>query len=282
MALVLCLAATAAVRADQFEYYYQPVLTKALEDKVLKEVASLSVEEMEKHLNVLADTQSAFLVVETNDRRLTKLLVQPARLRVGEEQVPLFLVEKYLTFREGSERAIKASGQNTHLYNGSRIHLDQGQIVPEKLGGDLIAQETEGKLILKPVGKAKLYVLTKAIPGVVPKKKPKLAIGEEFQIKYFNGTYKLYDDGRRTGVLKLLATDDGEVSGTYTSDKDGREYEVKGKVGQPQHSITFEIKYPATKQAFSGHLFTGNGKIIAGTTTLQERNAGFYAERIEE
>ncbi len=273
---------SAPLLADQFDYYTQPVLTKAIEDKVLKEVPSLTTEEVEKHLNVLSDTQGAFVVVETNDRRLAKVLLQPARLRSGAEQVPMFLIEKYTTFREATERAVKASGLNVHLYGGSRLHLDHGQVVPEKLGGDLTAILSDGKLTLKPLDKAKLYVLTKSIPDVMPKKKPKLVVGEEFQIRYFNGSYKLYDDGRRTGVLKLVATEDGEVSGSYTSDKDGRDYEVKGKIGQPQHAISFEIKYPATKQAFAGHLFTGNGKVIAGTSTMQERNTGFYAERIDE
>ena len=282
LALPLFLVGAASAWADQFEYYTQQVLTKAIEDKALQEVPSLTTEEVEKHMNVLSDSQGAFVVVETNDHRMAKLLLQPARQRLGSDQVPMFLIEKYTTFREGTERAVKAVGSNVHLYGASLLQLDNGQIVPAKLGGDLTAVEADGKLTLKPVAKAKLYLLAKAIPGVVPKKKPKLAMGEEFQIRYFNGTYKLHDDGRRTGTLKLVATEDGEVSGTYTSDKDGRDYEVKGKIGQPQHSIAFEIKYPAAKQTFAGHLFTGNGKVIAGTSTLSERNTGFYAERIEE
>ena len=68
----------------------------------------------------------------------------------------------------------------------------------------------------------------------------------------------------------------------FVSDRDGREYDVTGKAGTPKHQITFTIKFPATTQTFNGFMFTGNGKGIAGTTKLAEREAGFYAERVEE
>src|SRR5262249_42284365 len=100
--------------------------------------------------------------------------------------------------------------------------------------------------------------------------------------RYFNGTYQLYDDGRRSGKLTLKVTESGEVTGAYYSDKDGRKYEVKGKVGSPAHSVQFTVKFPQTEQAFHGWLFTGNGKAMAGTSRLQEWEAGFYALRAEE
>ena len=93
---------------------------------------------------------------------------------------------------------------------------------------------------------------------------------------------KLHDDGRRSGVLKLEVTEAGEITGTFTSDKDGREYEVQGKAGTPKHAVSFTIKYPATTQTFTGYMFTGDGRAIAGTTKMLEREAGFYAERMED
>jgi hypothetical protein len=117
---------------------------------------------------------------------------------------------------------------------------------------------------------------------VVPKKAPKLVVGEAFETRFFAGRYKLHDDGRRTGVLKLEVSDAGEITGTFTSDKDGREYEVQGKAGTPRHAVSFSIKFPATTQTFTGYMFTGDGKAIAGTTKMLEREAGFYAERIED
>jgi hypothetical protein len=141
---------------------------------------------------------------------------------------------------------------------------------------------TEGKSYVEPLGKAKLYLLTKPIPEATPKKPPKFEIGDTFQPKYFNGTYKLYDDGRRSGTLKLKVADDGEVTGDYFTDKDGKSYEVKGKIGMPSHSIQFTIKLPRTVETFDGFLFTGDGKAICGTSRMEERPAGFYAIRVEE
>ena len=37
-----------------------------------------------------------------------------------------------------------------------------------------------------------------------------------------------------------------ELTGTFTSDKDGSEYEVQGKGGMPKHAVSFTIKFPAT------------------------------------
>ena len=48
------------------------------------------------------------------------------------------------------------------------------------------------------------------------------------------------------------------------------------------HAISFAIKFPQVEQTFTGFLFTGNGKAICGTTKLQDRETGFYAERVEE
>jgi hypothetical protein len=135
---------------------------------------------------------------------------------------------------------------------------------------------------VKPVGKAKFYLLTKALPEAAPQKTQKLEVGEKFEPAYFNGTFKLHDDGRRSGVLRLKVGADNDVTGTFVSDQNGREYEVHGAVGKPSHKIQFIVQLPQTQEEFSGFMFTGNGKAIAGTCVLQGREAGFYALRVEE
>jgi hypothetical protein len=271
-------------RAEQFDYYTHPVLAKAVSEGTLKETKELTADQIGEHTGALPDSSSAFLVVATNDKRLAKLLVQPARQKIGgDRQAPLLLIDKYVTFKGTTDRAMQAQGQNLHLYPGLRVSLDIGQVVPESIGGDLtvVAGEKDA-FVVRPVGAAKLYLVTKPIPGVVPKKAPKLVVGETFETRFFAGRYRLHDDGRRTGVLKLEVNDAGEITGTFTSDKDGREYEVQGKAGTPKHAIAFTIKFPATTQAFTGHMFTGDGKAIAGTAKMLEREAGFYAERLED
>jgi hypothetical protein len=271
--------------ADHFEHYINPVLDKAIEEgKNVKEHKELTASQIAEMGEVLSDTADTFLIVRTNEDRWAKLLVQQARQRIGKDkQVPMLLIEKYVTFKEGTERTVKAKGENVHVYPGMRLNLDLGQFVPEALGGDILVEALDRESFkLKPLGKAKLYVLTKAIPDVVPKKAAKLVVGATFEMRYFNGEYKLHDDGRRSGKLKLEVNESGEVTGFFYTDRDGAKYEVFGKAGEPQHQIRFTIKFPQVEQSFTGFLFTGNGKAIAGTTKLQNREAGFYAERIEE
>jgi hypothetical protein len=285
LAALVLLTAAAAGRADQFDYYTHPILSKAAADGSLKAVKELTGKDLDDATGVLSDSPDAVLVVATNDKRFAKLLVQPARQKIGDKQAPLLLVDKYTTFKGTSPQVIQAAGQNLHLYPGLRLSLDLGQVVPESIGGDLtVAADPKDPngFVVKPLKDAKLYVLPKPIAGVVPKKAPKLVVGEAFETRFIAGKYKLHDDGRRSGVLKLEVNDAGEIAGTFTSDKDGREYDVQGKAGTPKHAVTFTIKYPATTQTFTGFVFTGDAKAIAGSAKMLEREAGFYAERIEE
>lgn len=283
--LVAFLFAANPLRADTFDYYTNPVLAKTIQDvkyaKPFKEITSNQIGEIGE---VLADTSATVLIVRTNDDHFCKLLVHAARQRFGKDrQVPMLLVEKFVTFKEATERTVKAKGDNVQLYPGTRFQLDLGQVVTEELGGDLIVElDKKHDFVLKPLGEAKIYGLIKPVPDLVPKKAAKLTIGATFEIRYFTGKYKLYDDGRRSGQLNLDVNESGEITGAFYSDRDGTKYDVTGKVGNPRHAISFTIKFPQVEQTFNGFLFTGNGKAIAGTTKLQEREAGFYAERTED
>ena len=53
--------------------------------------------------------------------------------------------------------------------------------------------------------------MTKPMPEAAPKKTAKFVIGASFESRYFNGVYKLYDDGRRTATLNLKVDDEGDV-----------------------------------------------------------------------
>jgi hypothetical protein len=282
-ALAILLLAAPVRAEDLFDHYINPVLAKALTADGTKEVKALSGEQMSDHDRVLTNISGTFVIVKTNEGRLARLLVMPARRKVGADKtVPVVLVERFVTYRDGEERAVYAEGKNLSLFGNFRFSLDLGQVVPEDLGGDLHCVAEDGKLSLAPVGKAKLYLVTRALPDVGPKKGEKLVVGEKFDIKYYNGTYKLYDDGRRSGKLVLKVDEEGVVSGAYYSDRDGSKYEVKGKVGTPPHAIEFTVMLPRAEQTFKGWLFTGDGQVLTGTSKLVDREAGFYARRIEE
>ena len=280
----LLLAALApAAPPDQFDYYTNPVLKTTVEKEYAKEFKRVGEKELADHDRVLPGAGSACLIVKTNDGRHAKLLCQIARQKIGGDKFAwMLLVERYVTYREGEERTVLASGKNLSLFAGFRLSLDLGQVVPPEIGGDVRFVSDGGELYVEPVGKAKLYVLVKAVPDVVPKKGEKLVVTDPFETRYFNGTYKLHEDGRRTGTLTLKVDADGKVSGAYYSDKDGAKYDVAGVVGTPKHSIEFSIKFPRAESQFSGLLFTGDGKALTGTCTSAAGKTGFYAVRVEE
>jgi len=287
--IALCLAVLAAlpvpstIRADAFDNYTNPILQKATAGKSVEALKQVTPAQLAEHAGLLPGTTGAFLIVRTNEGRLARLLVQPARQKVaGNGSVPIVLIDRFVTFREGEERTIQAHGKSLRLFDGFLLSLDLGQVVPAKVGGDLRFVARGEQTFLEPVGKADLYLLTRQLPEATPKRPAKLVAGTAFEPRYFNGVYQLYDDGRRSGKLHLKLADNGDVSGYYYSDKDGRKYEVEGKVGSPNHSVRFHITFPHTVQDFHGWLFTGDGRALTGFSRLEQRETGFYALRVQD
>jgi hypothetical protein len=282
LAALLALFVPQGLRADDFDNYTNRVLGKVPGAKGVRQLTQATPALLAEHAGVLGGAPGALLVVRTNEGRWAKLLVQPARQKVaGGHSVPILLIDRFVTYKEGEERAVLAQGGNIRLFAGFQFNLDMGQVVPDKVGGDLRFGAGPGKTAVEPVGKAALYLVTKPLPEAAAKKSAKLVVGAAFEPRYFNGDYKLYDDGRRSGTLRLKVAANGDVTGFYYSDKDGRKYEVEGKVGNPSHRIRFRITYPRTVQDFHGWLFTGDGRALTGYATLQGRETGFYAVREE-
>jgi hypothetical protein len=283
LVLAALVAAPSVARADAFDNYTNPILAKVPGSKLAEPVKQLTEELMVVNSRALPGVTAAFIVVKTNEGRLAKLLVRPAAHKLaGGETIPIVYIERLVTYREGEERTIQASAQDVRLFGGFNLSLDIGQVVPAKLGGDLRYVVEGDKAWLEPVGKAELFLVTKHLPEANAKKGGKLVVGEKFEPSYFNGTYKLYDDGRRSGTLKIKVADNGDVDGYYYSDKDGSKYEVAGSIGNPKHQVEFTVTFPRAVQSFRGMLFTGDARAITGTSRLQERETGFYAVRVEE
>lgn len=281
LAVAMLLVATSA-RADVFDHYLNPVLSRLPDGKNAREVTQLTSTMILEHDRVLPGTPSALLVVRTNGGRWAKLLVQSGKQRVAEDKaLPILSLERFVTYKEGTEQTILTKGANQSLYAGFRFSLDLGQVVPEDVGGDLRFVVVGDKVYTEPIGKAKIYLVTKHDPALEPKKPGKFVPGSKFEASHFNGTFRLHDDGRRSGKLVLQVDEDRTVTGAYYSDKDGAKYEVHGKVGLPLHTIEFTIKLPRTQQTFKGMLFTGDGKAMAGTSRMIDREAAFYATREE-
>ncbi len=281
LAVAALLLLPGAVHADAFDRYTNPILRKVPAADGAREVRQLTPGEITDLQRVLPDSPGAFLVVHTNDGRWSKLLVQAARQKLADgRHVPILFVERFVTYKEGTEQTVQASGKRVSLFPGFRFSLDLGQVVTEELGGDLHLAADGGKARTEAVGKAQLYVVGKPLPEAAPKKTTKLVVGDTFEPRYFTGTYHLHDDGRRSGKLVLKVEEGGEVTGAYYSDKDGEKYDVTGKLGTPVNTIDFTIKFPRTEQTFHGWLFTGNAQALTGYSRLLDRELGFYALRV--
>jgi hypothetical protein len=280
-AAVLLLTLPAA-RADTFDRYTNPVLGKATDNLPgVQEVKRVPAEELAR-AQVLPETSSALLIVKTNGGRYAKVLAQPAQQKAEKGTVPMVLLERFACFKPEQDQALEADGRNVRLYPGFLFSLDLGQVVPAEVGGDLKFVVADGAQALEPVGKARLFLVTKPVAGTETQKTAKPTAGGPFDPAFFNGTYKLHDDGRRGAKLTLKVEADGNVSGTYVSDDSGRTYEVYGKVGNPKHQIEFAVKFPQTEQHFTGWLFTRDAKAITGSCRMQDRDFGFYALRVDE
>jgi hypothetical protein len=282
LASVIWLFSALPVWADAFDQYTNVALQQIVKGKDVVKVAKLTPELMVQHSRVLPGIPGTFLIVQTNEGRYSKLLAHPAGQRVDENStVPMLLIERFITFREDTERAIKARGESVRVFAGFRFSLDIGQVVPKRLPADLLVKADADSFYVEPVGDAAIFIVKKHVGEATPKATTKVEIGAVLEPRHFNGQYKLYDDGRRSGTLRLEVQNNGDVGGFYYSDKDGSKYPVTGKIGRPPHAIDFQIMFPQSRQTFRGFLFSGDGSAIAGTSRMQERESGFYATRIE-
>lgn len=269
--------------ADAFDLYLNKDLDRLVEaGKLVKPLTRLTPVMVIEHDRAIPKAGAAMLVVRTNGDRLAKLLVTAGKQKVGDDKaLPILLVERFVTYKEGEERQVLADGKNLALFHGFRLGLDMGQVVPEAVGGDLRFVADGDKVYAEPLGKAKLFVVTEHDASLEPKKGGKFVLGDKVEPRDFSGSFKLYDDGRRSGRLVLASDDDGKVTGAYYSDRDGAKYEVNGRVGPKPHQVEFAVRLPRAEQVFRGMLFTGGGKAMAGTSKLAERESAFYALREE-
>lgn len=285
---IVVFAATFAARqscwADAFERLTNPVLQQAIDSSNVQEVKSLTSELAFQHDRALPGVVGAVLIVRTNEGRNAKLLVQWARQKQADgKSIPMILIDRYTCYREGEERAVNSNGLNLSFFPGFRFSLDIGQLVPSELAADLICKQQENAAVLEPVGKAKLFVVRSSpLPKSAPSAAQQKPGDGPFDPKFFTGTYKLNDDGRRSGTLELRVKEGGEVTGAYYSDGTGQKYEVTGKITSPKNAVQFTIRFPRTEQVFHGWLFTGDARGLTGYATMQERETGFYALRVEE
>jgi hypothetical protein len=279
--IALLLQLVGISHADTFDRYTNSVLSKAVESPQVLSIDKLEPRQAARHNTLFEEAGAVLLIVKTNQGHNAKVLVQFARQRNQQETVPLALLERATSYKLGQERALQAFSATVHLYDGFQYSFDLGQVVPTSIGGDVCYRHTPEGGYLEAVGKARMYLVMKHPPGVEDVKTAgKSASGTAFDSTALSGKYKLYDDGRRTAELILAVGDDGKVTGNYTSEQSGREYELTGKVHPTvKHQLSFTVKFPNTMQEFTGFAFTKQADVICGSTRLQGQEFGFYALR---
>ncbi len=281
VSMVLLFTVPALCKADTFDRYTNPILAKASESSDVKPITKLTMADVAKHNDLFQETGGVLLIVRTSDGNNAKLLAQFARQKQGQQQVPMALLERVTTYKPGQERALQAYAATVHLYDEFRFSLDLGQVVPASMTADLHFVNNADGGYLEPVGSAKLYLVTKHLPGTEAKKATgRSVLGEAFEPGAINGKYQLFDDGRRTATLELAVDAEGNITGGYTSEQSGRKYEVTGKITPTmKHQLTFRVKFPNSTQDFTGYVFTKDASALAGMTKIQGQEFGFYAVR---
>lgn len=267
------------IHADNYDRYINPILAKVAESSEVTPITKLVPAQVAKHNDLFQETGGVLLIIRTNQGNNAKALVQFARQRKEKGAVPMVLMERVISYKPGQDRAIQAQVATVHLYDGFRFSFDLGQVVPEQIGGDVRFIDSPEGGYLEAVGNAKLYLVTKHLPGTEARKPAnRTVLGEAFDPASIAGTYKLNDDGRRNAVLELSIDKDGNLAGSYTSEQSGRKYEVAGKITPTmKHQLIFTVKFPNTSQEFTGYIFTKDASAIAGVTRMQGQEFGFYA-----
>jgi hypothetical protein len=269
------------VHADTFDRYTNPILAKAVESNDVKPIDRLTPALVAEHNQLFPETGAVLLIVRTNSGNNAKVLVQFARQKGEKNQVPMALLERVTCYKAGQERALQAFAPLVHLYDGFQFNLDLGQVVPADLVGDLRYAETAEGSYLEPVQRAKLFLVTKHLPGTEAKKSTgHTGLGDSFDPQAVNGSYQLIDDGRRKALIELQVDAEANINGTYTSEQSGRAYEIHGKITPTmKHQFTFTVKFPNSSQEFTGYLFTKDAAAICGWSKFQGQEFGFYALR---
>jgi hypothetical protein len=267
--------------ADTFDRYTNPILAKAADSPHVKPISKLTSKLVAEHNDLFQETGGVLLIVRTNGGNHAKLLAQFARQKAGMTTVPMALLERATAYKPGHDRALQALAPLVHLYNGFQFNLDLGQVVAPEVGGDLRYVDTPDGGYLEPLKDAKLYLVTKHLPGTEPKKQPgRTTLGEAFDPATIAGSYTLHDDGRRTAHLEITVDAEGNLTGGYTSQQTGRRYDLTGKLTPTaKHHLTFQVKFPNSTQDFTGYVFTKDASSICGSTKLQGQEFGFYAVR---
>jgi hypothetical protein len=266
-----------AAASDEFDLYTNSIIAKSISTDAVTLVEKLSVTELLKAKPIIAREKGCLLIVRTGDGNWAKLIATLSFRRHEEGEVPLVMIQRFQCMRPGTEQGRLAGGKDVYLFDNFQFDLDVGQMVPDGGGGDIGFQRQDTAGFLRPLGRAKLYLVNRqlvdpAVRRTGPSAGP--VVAEDFARKY-----QLIASGKWSGQLTLSVSNAGDVNGSYVSDQTGADYPVKGFVSRPGHHIKFTVELPMAQQDFDGYLWTQGKNAIAGTMTIAGSTFGFVAVR---
>jgi hypothetical protein len=274
-----------AARADEFGRLEGAALFDIPGRAGARATAALSYRELEALPSSLSDERAAFVLVKTDHGNLAKLLVtaafkKRAPAEAGTTSVPVIILERFETIDSLDRRSFKARGKGITLFEGLQYDLDTGQVVPDRMGGDIVCDaQGAAEPGLKAVGPSRLFTLQKPLPRASaiagqPSSGRAILLGD------FNGRFDLMADGQWSGRLDLSVDSDGTVSGSFRSEKNGSAYPVTGKAGDgaPQR-IRFLVRFPRSQQEYDGLIWSEGKNVIAGKVSMLDHDYSFVAIR---
>src|SRR5437764_1099233 len=112
--------------ADEYDRYTNAALAKAADAPGVLAVDKLTPALVAEHGGkVVSGTGGVLLVVRTNGGHNAKLVAQLAQQRTAAGgTLPVGLLERFVTYKPGQERAVLASGPLVQLFDGFLFDLD--------------------------------------------------------------------------------------------------------------------------------------------------------------
>ncbi|GIX05496.1 MAG: hypothetical protein KatS3mg114_1365 [Planctomycetaceae bacterium] len=259
--------------ADVFEQHTASELQTALEELPPRD--SLTLQEAGRLKLLSATISSPCVVVKTTEGNFAKLLLAWGLRRTAQGQVPVLLIERYVTYRADRPHLTSAAGKDVMLFAGFQFDLDIGQVVPADLGGDVAFSAEQALTVLPP---ARMVALNGS--RLKTQESPtRGAWGEQPTAEDFVGTWQFDADGRWQGELELKLDAQGHLLGTFVSHDSQNRYEVQGHTAGIPHLVRLEITLANTTMHVDAYLWTKTRDKLGGTVQLAGRRFGFLAQK---
>ena len=277
LTLLLLTLATPVNALDVFDRHTPYWLRQATKDA--QPLAEISAKQADGLKRLDAKLENPCLIIKTNEGHLAKALITWGFRKGQEKNVPVLLIERFVTY-SGSGEVTSATGGNVMLFPGFQFNFDIGQVVPAGHGGDV--EFTAGGL-LKSTDEAKLYTLSgSALPPVGEEEAGAPTDHDGVIPEDFGGNWKVTIDGRWSGEMVLSVDDEGTVMGKYVSNETKSGYTVEGRVTKNvAHRMSMVIDFGNSKQVFESFLWTSDKSTMAGTTQVDTQRFGFVAHRVK-